>query len=161
MTKSRLIHLPSLAAGKPHQVPATPKFFSMSALDFDFDFGDAPIPTTWYTFLNQLWPDDAESVATLQEWFGYCLTADTRQHKIMMLVGPKRSGKGTIGRVLRALVGAENVCGPTLASLGTNFGLWPFLGKTLAILSAMPGWADVQTRRRLWSGYCQSAAKML
>lgn len=135
VTKSGLIHLPSLAAGKPHTVPATPRFFSTSALDFDFSFSDAPSPERWYQFLGQLWPDDAQSVATLQEFFGYCLTPDTRQQKIMMMVGPKRSGKGTIARVLRGLVGVENVCGPTLASLSTQFGLWPLLGKSLAIIS--------------------------
>jgi putative DNA primase/helicase len=52
-----------------------------------------------------------------------------------MIVGPKRSGKGTVARVQRALVGPANVCGPTLASLGTNFGLWPLLGKSLGIIS--------------------------
>jgi putative DNA primase/helicase len=52
-----------------------------------------------------------------------------------MIVGPKRSGKGTIGRVQRALVGKENFCGPTLASLGTNFGLWPLLGRSVAVIS--------------------------
>ena len=52
-----------------------------------------------------------------------------------MIVGPKRSGKGTIARVIRALIGPANACGPTLASLSTNFGLWPFLGKSLAIVS--------------------------
>jgi putative DNA primase/helicase len=68
-------------------------------------------------------------------WFGYCLMSDTRQQKMLMVVGPKRSGKGTIARVLRALVGKENVCGPTLASLSTNFGLWPLLGKSVGIIS--------------------------
>jgi putative DNA primase/helicase len=52
-----------------------------------------------------------------------------------MLVGPKRGGKGVVGRVLRATIGAENVCGPTLASLATNFGLAPLLGKSLAVIS--------------------------
>src|SRR5262249_8172089 len=75
------------------------------------------------------------AIATLQEWFGYCLLPDTSQQKILLAVGPKRSGKGTIARVLRGLVGIENTAGPTLASLGTNFGLWPLLGKTLAIVS--------------------------
>ena len=32
-------------------------------------------------------------------------------------------------------IGPANVCGPTLASLGTNFGLWPLLGKSLGIVS--------------------------
>jgi putative DNA primase/helicase len=53
----------------------------------------------------------------------------------LILVGPKRAGKGNIGRVLRAGIGPDNVAGPTLASLGTNFGLWPLLDKTLAIIS--------------------------
>jgi putative DNA primase/helicase len=54
---------------------------------------------------------------------------------VLLLVGPPRSGKGTIARVLTALVGKDNTAGPTLASLGTNFGLSPLLGKTLAVIS--------------------------
>ena len=71
----------------------------------------------------------------MQEWFGYCLTNDTRQQKILMIVGPKRSGKGTIARVQREVIGPANCCGPTLAGMGTNFGLWPLLGTSLAIIS--------------------------
>jgi len=52
----------------------------------------------------------------------------------MLLVGPKRSGKGTIGHVIRGLVGSENVCAPTLGSLATNFGRQPLIGKTAAIV---------------------------
>jgi putative DNA primase/helicase len=51
------------------------------------------------------------------------------------LVGPKRSGKGTIGRVLTRLIGKHNCVAPTLAGLGTNFGLAPLIGKRLAIIS--------------------------
>ncbi len=131
--RNGLVHLPSLVAGKQHFSRATPRFFSPNALDFDFDL-DAPAPSAWLDFLSQLWPDDAQSIATLQEWFGYMLTPDTRQQKILMLVGPKRSGKGTVARVLRGLVGADNVACPTLSSLGTNFGLWPLLGKTAAMI---------------------------
>jgi putative DNA primase/helicase len=53
----------------------------------------------------------------------------------MLLIGPTRSGKGTIARVSAALLGKGNVAGPTLASLGTNFGLSPLLGKPLAVVS--------------------------
>ena len=52
-----------------------------------------------------------------------------------MMVGPKRSGKGTIARVLRRLVGERNVAGPTLSSLSEPFGLEPLLGKSVAIIS--------------------------
>ena len=86
-------------------------------------------------FLAALWPDDPEAIAALQDWFGYVLTHDTRQQKVLLVVGPKRSGKGTIARVMRGLLGVENTAGPTLAGIGTNFGLWPLIGKPLAIIS--------------------------
>jgi putative DNA primase/helicase len=63
------------------------------------------------------------------------LSGRTDLHKILLLIGPTRSGKGTIARVLTALLGKGNVAGPTLASLGTNFGLSPLLGKPLAVVS--------------------------
>jgi putative DNA primase/helicase len=128
-----LIHLPSLVNAKDHFKAPTPRFFSPNCLDFDFNL-NAPKPFAWLDFLGKLWPDDPQSIGTLQEWMGYLLTPDTCQQKILMLIGPKRSGKGTISRVIRGLVGPENVTCPTLASLGTNFGLWPLLGKTVAII---------------------------
>jgi putative DNA primase/helicase len=116
-----------------------PAFFNVNAADFDYD-PDAGCPE-WLRFLDALWPTDDLSgdaqgeIATLQEWFGYALTTDTRQHKILMLVGPKRGGKGTIGRVLTALLGTTNVCSPTLSSLGTNFGPWQLVDRQLAIIA--------------------------
>lgn len=115
-------------------IPATPMLFTGNALEFDFD-PTAPLPKAWLNFLNQLWPDDPEQITTLQEWFGYSLIADTSQQKILLMVGPKRSGKGTIGRVLTKLVGAANVVGPTTGSLAGAFGLQPLVGKSLAIVS--------------------------
>jgi putative DNA primase/helicase len=132
--RNTLVHLPSWAAGRPCTQALTPRFFSVNALDYDFATKAAP-PRRWLEFLAQLWPDDAQAVAALQEWFGYCLLPDTRYHKILMIVGPRRSGKGTIARVLRAVVGVQNTASPTLAGLGTQFGLWPLLGKTLAVIS--------------------------
>jgi len=132
--RNGLVHIPSLVAGKDCTTPPTPRFFTTNALDYNFEF-DAPPPENWLTFLSQLWPEDSGSIDTLQEWMGYTLTPDTRQQKIMLIVGPKRSGKGTIARVIRSLIGEANCCGPTLASLAQNFGLQPMLGKSAAIIS--------------------------
>ncbi len=115
-------------------IEATPRLFTLSALDFDFDPA-AVKPEIWLNFLDELWPGDPQSIATLQEWIGYLLTADTRLQKILLLVGPGRSGKGTIARVVHKLVGPENVAGPTLSSLTTQFGLWPLIGKSVVIIS--------------------------
>jgi putative DNA primase/helicase len=132
--RNALVYLAGVGSRQNYRVAPTPRFFSANALDYDFD-PQAPQPHAWLEFLKQLWPDDQKAVEALQEWFGYCLLPDTSQHKILMIVGPKRSGKGTIARVLRGVVGIDNTAGPTLASLGTNFGLWPLLDKTLAIIS--------------------------
>jgi putative DNA primase/helicase len=132
--RNGLLHLPSLVAHLDCRRPPSPQFFGLNALDYDFD-EDALPPAAWIAFLRQLWPTDQQAIATLQEIFGYLLLPDTSQQKVFMLVGPKRSGKGTIARVLTRLVGPANVCNPTLGSLGSNFGLQPLLGKTVAVVS--------------------------
>lgn len=134
-TMNSIVHLPSYVAGKPdYSIESTPGFFTTCAVDYQFDQTKPDCPR-WKQFLAELWRDDPQSIELLQDFFGYCLTPDTSQQKILMVIGPKRSGKGTIARVLRSVVGEGNVCGPTLASLQTNFGLWPLLGKTVAIIS--------------------------
>lgn len=117
-----------------HLIPHTPLLLNINSLNFDFD-PNAPEPKAWLHFLNALWLEDVESRQVLQEWVGYILTQDTQQHKILLIVGPPRSGKGTIGRVLRELLGHFNVVGPTLSSLGGEFGLQPLLSKMLALIS--------------------------
>lgn len=127
--RSGLLHIPTRTL-----LPGTPAFFALNGLDFAFD-PNAPAPAHWLAFLKQLWAEDEESIQALQEWLGYLLTPDTRFQKIGMLVGPKRSGKGTIGRVLRRLLGERNVCGPTLANMSEQHGLAVLIGKTAAIIA--------------------------
>lgn len=126
-------------------MPSTDRLFCVSSLDFDYD-PSANEPTEWLKFLHSLWPDDPESISTLAEVFGYLLTDDTSQQKMFMLIGPPRCGKGTILRILEALVGYANRVSPSLASLGTQFGLQPLIGKRLAMISdaRLSGRADQQ-----------------
>jgi putative DNA primase/helicase len=124
-----LLHLPTLTL-----LRHSPAFFAHNALDFGF-VRDAPEPCQWLGFLNQLWSDDQSSIDTLQEIFGLAVTAETKHQKAFLIVGPKRSGKGTIARVLTRVVGVDNTVAPTLASLGMNFGLAPLIGKRVAIIS--------------------------
>jgi putative DNA primase/helicase len=133
--QNALVHLPSFVAGKqPTSILPTPLFYSPNAVDYDFNH-QAPKPISWLAFLDQIWHSDPQAIETLQEWFGYCLLPDTSQQKILMLIGPRRAGKGTISRVLSRLLGLHNVTAPTLGSLGLPFGLQPLLNKTLAIIT--------------------------
>ena len=116
--------------------PHSPHLFNINSLPFDYD-PDAPSPTGWLDFLTEIWPRevDQEAQQTLQEIFGLSLTGNTSFQKIFMIAGPKRSGKGTIARVLRGMLGNANVAAPTLASLASEFGLAPLINKRIAIIS--------------------------
>jgi putative DNA primase/helicase len=124
-----LLHLPS-----GELVAPTPRYFGLTASDVAFD-PDAADPQHWLAFLGDLFGADEGAIIALQDWFGYALSPDTSQQKILFVVGPRRSGKGTIARVLTALLGHDSVANPTLASLQTPFGLAPLIGKSCAFIT--------------------------
>jgi putative DNA primase/helicase len=115
-------------------LPHSPLFFNQTSVPFAYD-PNAPEPRRWLDFLGELWPDGADAIDVLGEWSGYVVSGRTDLHKILLMVGPTRGGKGAIARVLTAMVGRKNVAGPTLNSLGGDFGLAPLIGKTLAVIS--------------------------
>jgi len=135
--RNALVHMAGMIDGRAaddYLASPTPAFFSPYALDFDF-LPDAPPPSTWLSFLETLWANDRESVETLQEWFGYSITTDTSHQKMLMMIGPKRSGRGTISRVLTTLLGPANVANPTLSGFSTHFGAASLIGKQAAIFT--------------------------
>ena len=111
-------------------LPHSLGFFTQNSLPFEYD-PQATCPT-WEAFLETVWGKDPESIQTLQEMFGYILSGDTRQQKFFNIIGPRRSGKGTINKILVALLGEHNTVAPELGELCDTFGLQPWLGKLLA-----------------------------
>lgn len=112
----------------------TPRYFNSFSVSYDYD-ENAPVPQEWLTFLKSVWPDDQQSIDCLQEWFGYLLTQRNDQQKMLMLYGAKRAGKGTIIRVLTAMMGENNVTSTSMAELNDpNFGLAGLPGKQLAVM---------------------------
>lgn len=114
----------------------TPALFTRCALPFAYD-PHAPEPELWLRVLRQSFPPGEEgqqSVRALQEFGGYCLTADTRLHKALMLIGPPRSGKSTIVEVMMHLIGKDNVASSSFSDLAGQFGLQPLCGKRAVIV---------------------------
>jgi putative DNA primase/helicase len=111
-------------------IPHSLGFFTQNSLPFAYD-PEAQCPT-WEKFLNDVWQDDKESIEALQEMFGYIISGDTRQQKFFNIIGPRRSGKGTINKVLVEILGRHNTVAPELGELCDTFGLQPWLGKLLA-----------------------------
>lgn len=143
--RNAIVHLPSFVAGQRCTTPPTPRLFTANVADYDWT-PEAPEPIRWLEFLGarpiapgspiryQVWDDDPEQIDCLQEWFGLNLVPDTQYQKMVALIGPKRSGKGTIACVLSQLLGSGNFVGPTLTGLSERFGLEPLIGKLAAVI---------------------------
>jgi putative DNA primase/helicase len=114
-------------------LPHSPRYFNQTAVPFDYD--PSASADRWGAFLEELWPEDRDSIEALAEFFGYVISGRLDLHKIMLIVGPTRGGKGTIARLLGKMIGPRNVAGPTLSSLSYDFGMAPLIGKPLAVIS--------------------------
>ncbi len=132
--KNGILDINAYLRGQDALLPHSPDRFTISALPFAFD-PKAAEPEEWHKFLDSLLDDDLESRDTLQEIFGYLISGTTHLQKIFLIIGPKRSGKGTIARVVIELLGGENVAAPTLATLERPFGLQALIGKRAAIIA--------------------------
>ncbi|MBX3422233.1 MAG: hypothetical protein KF752_11820 [Pirellulaceae bacterium] len=132
-----ILDLDALFAGKSEDeclIPHTKDWFSTVKLPFEFD-RNARCPG-WVNFLETAFNGDAEAIRALQMWFGYLLTQDTYLQKMMMVIGPTRSGKGTISRTLKQLLGGNSsVCNPTLADMADKYELQSWNGKSVAIIN--------------------------
>lgn len=98
--------------------PHHPGYFTTNIMPYAFN-PNAPC-AGWLAFLYEVFEGDPERVALLQEWFGYMLSGGYAHHKVMLLLGAGRSGKSTIGRVLRQVVGSQNYSGGSFAAFTTD-----------------------------------------
>lgn len=112
-------------------LPHTPAFFTTDSLGFSYD-PDATCPE-WEAFLRDIFEHDPKAALLLQEYTGYILSGRMEMQKALLVVGPPRSGKGTISRTLQQLIGEKNSVSPTLHSLASEFGLSELVGKLLAV----------------------------
>jgi putative DNA primase/helicase len=135
-------------------LPHTPQYFNQTFVPFDYD-PHAPEPTKWLAFLGDLWPDEPNAIDVLGEWFGYVISGRLDLHKILLVVGPTRGGKGAIARVLAALVGKQNFCGPTLTGLGGGFWACTANRQTACYYFGRP------VHRKKWQRRCRAVAKHL
>jgi putative DNA primase/helicase len=69
----------------------------------------APAPNAdcplWTRFLAETTGGDEEMVRFLRQWFGYCLTGDTREHALVFVFGPGGNGKSVFLNVLTGILG--------------------------------------------------------
>jgi P4 family phage/plasmid primase-like protien len=135
--KNGLLDLAALWTGQGTDdgllLPHTPQWFSRVCLPYDFDSA-AQCPQ-WQAFLQKNLEGDADRIALIQEWCGYCLTADTSQQRFLVLEGEGCNGKSVACAVLTALLGQANVSHVPLEGFAQRFALTQTIGKLANIAS--------------------------
>lgn len=113
--------------------PHTPALFNTTVAPVEFD-PSATCPR-WQGFVAEAIPDD-DSRRALQQFMGVLVCSrTTRYQRALCVIGPPRSGKGVITRVVTALVGREAVAAPTFDELGGRFGLSGLVQKSLVTIT--------------------------
>jgi P4 family phage/plasmid primase-like protien len=115
-------------------LPATSDFYSLVCLPYAYD-PTAPCPV-WMRFLDEVVPD-AATQTFLQEWFGYNLTTRLCYETFVILEGQGANGKSVILKVLRALLGPENVSCVPLELFEKPFNRYELYGKLANIVTEM------------------------
>jgi P4 family phage/plasmid primase-like protien len=62
-------------------------------------------PERWLEFLDEALGGDAAPIRFIQQWAGYCLTGDTREHAMLFAYGPGGNGKTVFINTLVAILG--------------------------------------------------------
>jgi P4 family phage/plasmid primase-like protien len=102
-------------------VPRGPEWFDPCVVDVDLEPG-AECPR-WMRCLEEWSGGDEVWKELLQRWMGYSLMSHRRYAKWMLFHGKIRAGKGTIGTVMRWLLGGTGFVGTSLDELAGSFGL--------------------------------------
>ena len=95
-------------------------FYSTYTLPVDVDLFPKKFCNRWLKFLDET-IQTQEVIDQLQEFFGYCLTRDTRYSKALFLFGPGADGKSTVIKILRFMVGVHNCSSISFSDLEDQF----------------------------------------
>ncbi|MBW4091910.1 MAG: hypothetical protein HIU82_12510 [Proteobacteria bacterium] len=79
--------------------------------------GECPL---WLRTVGQIFQGDADRIAFVQRWFGYCLTGSVREEKLVFLHGAGGNGKGTLVETIAGVAGDHVVVVPTTALMQTR-----------------------------------------
>jgi putative DNA primase/helicase len=90
------------------------------------------MPKRWRAFCEETM-QTTEVIMQLQEFFGYCLTRETKFGKALLLLGPGSDGKSKVLSVLRALVGPKNCSAVSMSGLDDQFQRAALFGKILNV----------------------------
>ena len=75
----------------------------------DYDYNPEAESSLWLNTLQTTFEGDHNRINSLQEFYGYCLSKETRYKKAMFLYGDSDTGKSVLLEVLLNMLGQDNV----------------------------------------------------
>jgi putative DNA primase/helicase len=108
-----------------------PEVFNTSAANYPWNVkAECPNTLEW---LNSIL--SADDVELLRQWIGYLLSKRTDMQKMLVIIGPPRSGKGTLLWLMEQLLGPGSTASVARFDLLTaTFGMQPLIGTSLTVM---------------------------
>jgi putative DNA primase/helicase len=107
----------------------SPKLWVHGSAEYDWE-PSARCPA-FDRFLQEIHPDDPEAWQAINEMNGVCMTQDVRFEKGWALIGETRGGKGTLIKLLGALVGSSNLVSVSFSDWIKGKAAQALLGKSM------------------------------
>lgn len=109
----------------------TPAVWNTSVASYPWDVrADCPRTLAWLSDILS-----AADVEVLRQWLGYLVSGRTDLQKMLVMIGPPRSGKGTLLWLMEELLGPGSTASVAkLSVFAETFGLESFLGKRLVVM---------------------------
>jgi putative DNA primase/helicase len=81
----------------------------ISTVQLAVNYDSGAICPQWIKIINEIFQDDQAKVEILQEFFGLCLTKETKYRKALFCIGEGKNGKTTVLEILEKIISRENV----------------------------------------------------
>ena len=123
-----------LLTGAATLAPPSPRLFTPTVIPYAFDpAAKCPAFDAWLAALF----DDEDSRVEFVKMLGYLFHGENPLHRMFLLWGLPRSGKGVTLSIARGLVGSNAYAAASLESLGSRFGLQSLVGKRVIGIGEM------------------------
>lgn len=124
----------------PYELPKREILDAINTGDTELGELIARMCPTWIGLIQRMADEDEDWCRCLQQWFGYNLTSDTSQQKILYMEGAPGAGKGRILQALSLVVGEGNCATLSINDLEGDYDLAPLVGKLSYLISEVrPG----------------------
>jgi len=111
--------------------PHDPAVYSIIQLDVTYDY--MAKCNMWIKMLNEIFENDQSKIEILQEYFGLCLTKETKYEKALICIGEGANGKSVILNTIRDMIGKENCSAIPLEKFNNSHYVANLFGKLVNI----------------------------